>query len=854
MLYLRFLFNLTLLSDAWKILKALFKTARTRAAAVRTAKGVILPISTWPQRFWTSLLAIVMVADVADFVTSIVSKGSGLGFLAFAKIWPDHASDMIETAAQFIVGYEPLAARLAGTTMSQILGTKITTVKPNPTATAEERRIEITNLGGEFAKVVGDVFSVSAAQQDFSTRTGFVGSLDNLAAFFGLNLTFQLRSLTIGTVASLTGIATLRHLENLHQSVSWAFGIGWLSWAVMSEYMNVTVSPGIRRLLLSQVRPNDMSEGEAYNAFIQGRIDFDTRLQILDNLGIRRDIRDVTTAMREKDFDEQDVTVYFQRGWITAQDVFQWARWRGFPVARAKLKQRQIENARIWEIIEKVSNAYSRLYRDCVIPADQLRAWYKTINWNDQEIDTQIALMELERNQRKWLTISEHGKAIEFGLETPHEAWNDLLCQGMTQIDALIAIMLEEIKHLPPDCLDKIKPGDIAGALKAIFALLGIGGIVKTSGSLIKLFECIGGLPIGITPPPGPPPGAEKPPQISFTILPGSLTAGDETRVIWDVRNAETVIIEDPAFGQVPLEGVRFIRPTQDVILKLVAVGKGGTEHKFASALVHAAPPPRPLHAAPRPTVSLAVSPGRIDEGEEYEVRWASSNADEALLDDGSGPRKVAINGALIITADKSRIYTLTVAGPGGQRSATDSVIVRPPRVAEGKVPPPSVSLSVSPGRAHPGDPVEIRWNSSNATRLTLAQEASTQEVAPAGALVMVAQQTMIVTLTATGPGGTRLSADALIVIPLVPAPELDKPHPSVTLSLRPAATRAGGTVAVEWSSHNVTTLTLLRGGERRVLALVGAETLIATTSEVIVLEGTGPGGHAAVARVLIVR
>src|SRR5690242_4045710 len=84
-------------------------------------------------------------------------------------------------------------------------------------------------------------------------------------------------------------------------------------------------------------------------------------------------------------------------------------------------------------------------------------------------------------------------------------------------------------------------------------------------------------------------------------------------------------------------------------------------------------------------------------------------------------------------------------------------------RVANGKMPVaaaqtappafPSVTLSASPASAQPGQPVTLKWSSTNATSITL--EPSVGLVADKGSTTVTPSQSTTYTITATGPGGT---------------------------------------------------------------------------------------------------
>src|SRR5438309_11105681 len=92
----------------------------------------------------------------------------------------------------------------------------------------------------------------------------------------------------------------------------------------------------------------------------------------------------------------------------------------------------------------------------------------------------------------------------------------------------------------------------------------------------------------------------------------------------------------------------------------------------------------------------------------------------------------------------------------------------RMPVAAAPTAPPasPSVALSASPTSAQAGQPVTLRWSSTNATSITL--EPSVGPVAANGSTTVKRSQSTTYTVTATGPGG---SAHASAQVTITPAP-----------------------------------------------------------------------------------
>src|ERR1700693_1994918 len=76
----------------------------------------------------------------------------------------------------------------------------------------------------------------------------------------------------------------------------------------------------------------------------------------------------------------------------------------------------------------------------------------------------------------------------------------------------------------------------------------------------------------------------------------------------------------------------------------------------------------------------------------------------------------------------------------------------------------PSVALNASPTSAQAGQPVTLKWSSTNATSITL--EPSVGPVAAQGSTTVRPSQSTTYTVTVTGPGGSAHASAKIIITP----------------------------------------------------------------------------------------
>jgi len=77
-------------------------------------------------------------------------------------------------------------------------------------------------------------------------------------------------------------------------------------------------------------------------------------------------------------------------------------------------------------------------------------------------------------------------------------------------------------------------------------------------------------------------------PVILFSAAPESVQTGQPVTLTWQVTNATEVNID--GIGRVPFKGTKQLKPTENTVYKLTAVGEGGTTTETASVEVTAAP------------------------------------------------------------------------------------------------------------------------------------------------------------------------------------------------------------------------------------------------------------------------
>lgn len=413
-------------------LAALFLRLTTMLSAFRALS--------WFHNILAIGLRFLAIESVVSFFSTFFNTIWAGGLLLWADNNPKLATRAVGFIADEITKQTPIAGQLAATTIEQITGITIDKNRLFAAATGADRQAYKMVMGAEFNQVVDQMLDVNAAAKDFQTRTGYIGSLGNLYSYFGTNLDFQLRSLTIGTISSMFGWASLRHLEGLHQSINWAFGFGWLSWSVLSNAMDVTVNAGVKRYYNALVKPHDLSQSQANKLHIRGQIPLDIWKQIHANAGLRDDARDWQLALEFNQPSISEMKTGYQHRELTAAQVDTMLIDKELTPQGAGLVRSSIINGRQWGLETDVAKERLRHVQRGWEEQSVARQWLTSMGWTSSEVGLALQAHESERifHLRDAVT-AEHMKFLRHGWETEADARQWLASQHWTEEEIELA-------------------------------------------------------------------------------------------------------------------------------------------------------------------------------------------------------------------------------------------------------------------------------------------------------------------------------------------------------------------------------------------------------------------------------
>ena len=213
------------------------------------------------------------------------------------------------------------------------------------------------------------------------------------------------------------------------------------------------------------------------------------------------------------------------------------------------------------------------------------------------------------------------------------------------------------------------------------------------------------------------------------------------------------------------------------LLFSVAACGGGGGGEDSGSA----------QPSAPAPTLAFSASQSLVAQGNSVSLEWTSTNSSSCTASgDWSGSKSTSGNETISSLAQTSS-FTLQCSGNGGSISRSIQVEV---------IPLPTVDLLADSGEVLFGEPIQLSWQSENATSCELV-------VPPAGSvptsgsieLTVSGPGTYSFEITCSGDGGSANDTTVVIVLP--------PPEPVVSLNASSQSLAYQEFVELTWSASN---------------------------------------------------
>jgi hypothetical protein len=162
---------------------------------------------------------------------------------------------------------------------------------------------------------------------------------------------------------------------------------------------------------------------------------------------------------------------------------------------------------------------------------------------------------------------------------------------------------------------------------------------------------------------------ANIPQIVTFVATPQTISAGQSTKLCWQVNGATSIAIAPGVGSNLNANDCATVSPTVTTTYTLTATNATGSIQGNVTVNV----------GAVQILSFTATPPNSNAAGAPVVLSWTTANATSVVLIGGDiGPQTLPVNGTFTINPISNQTYTLTAYGPGGQTvSVTISVFVR---------------------------------------------------------------------------------------------------------------------------------------------------------------------------------
>lgn len=421
----------------------------------------------------------------------------------------DAITEVIKKLSDYVTAGTPIAGELSAHVMNQIAGLQLDEKAIGKDFTGVMTDKGMKDIGAQFGKLLEKIFPADASVINNRDRADRDFAVDNLHRYFGTNMNFQMRSLAIGSLASIVPFFNLRHFEGLHQSINWAYGFGWLSWTVLSAIMGVTTTKPLTEYYNAKIKGNDLTEQQALHAVTQKRLGAPELTKVLNNHGIRDDIRHILldqayTEMRAEhankafiegkisaaeynrvldshgvrdevrqawqdadrpDLSEGDIDIGYENGLFSEQDVKDNLKKKGFDGFNLQAKVDLTKDRRLFALRRRLEETYFHGYVLGTVPQAEFTNYLASISYTQLEVDMELKRAEIiaRSHLQKHLTRGEIIHLVGDGSMSATDGLSRLVAQGLPDGDARRLLADSVLRHAVSLVPTKVRQACLTG-------------------------------------------------------------------------------------------------------------------------------------------------------------------------------------------------------------------------------------------------------------------------------------------------------------------------------------------------------------------------------------------------------
>lgn len=225
--------------------------------------------------------------------------------------------------------------------------------------------------------------------------------------FMATNLQFQLSAWLLHVIGDINSLGMFKSLKDLPNAISWSYGIGWLSWLVMGPPFRAGIAAPMEKLFNRIYTQSLLTQSQAAALTRHGLMTHKDYLNACLDIGLHPQKAAWLYEAGERELADAWLKRLSDMGWIEQKDIVVELTRRGFSPERAGILARLLKDTRKIDLIEKIISSAEDLYKDRTLDRTKLEGYYNKIGYKPEEIELSIALLELQRSRRRFLTPAQ---------------------------------------------------------------------------------------------------------------------------------------------------------------------------------------------------------------------------------------------------------------------------------------------------------------------------------------------------------------------------------------------------------------------------------------------------------------
>ncbi|MEM2149848.1 MAG: hypothetical protein QXO46_08275 [Nitrososphaerota archaeon] len=267
-------------------------------------------------------------------------------------------------------------------------------------------------------------------------------ALDNVAAFFRANLSFQMSAWLLHWISDTFSLGSMKSFKDLPNAISWSFGLGWLSWLVMGTPFRKAISDPLEVYYnrIYQTNIPTLSQYLEYAFFT--RKSLDEIKEKLKDYGYDPTNAAIVISAHQKKLSETDIEKLFKYGLIDENKYKELLQGRGYNQYHIPLLVELTKTEEVYKHLHDTLEVLIDLYLSGKVTYDEVTAVANQIGVDKRELDAMITHKKWKRIRDNTLSKSEVLSAFTRGLLDENQTRDYLRLLGYfdDDIDILLAL------------------------------------------------------------------------------------------------------------------------------------------------------------------------------------------------------------------------------------------------------------------------------------------------------------------------------------------------------------------------------------------------------------------------------